>query len=216
MVSRQKPRKRRKKPPHCSRKAIFRSDHDSDPGLDTPVRPKFLKWNLRLSGQDVPKNMFENELGSAARRAFLASKHNFVKKLNFEIKQICKRPQIILKARLQNWGVWGRRRRIVATQWRKIAPKPLVLKRFASLDLFNFTAMNRHSQDEKKPPRKSLENEGGPQSPKMAFSRKSPISQLRFSEEKFAKRERQFRTTKQVVSENTGRLLTLPGPLINS
>ena len=98
----------------------------------------------------------------------------------------------------------------------RIAPKPLVLKRFVNLDLFNSTAIDRESKTLEKPCRESLEKQVGPDLTKNALFEKKKSEHV--SEVTFAKcrpsQSPKFRTVKQVVSETAGRQLTLPGPLM--
>ena len=115
--------KRRKKLINRSRQAIFRNDHYSDPRFDTPARPKFLRF--AFVQKNVKNAIFKTSSVLQPQGLFVVSKHKCVKKSNLKKKQMCKRPQAVLKTGLQNQGVWGRRRGIPTRTGAKSLPKPL-------------------------------------------------------------------------------------------
>ena len=79
--SNKKKLKRHKNPPNRSRKAICGDDPNSNRRRDTPapLRVKFAR-----APEKREKCPFQNELASAAPRAFLHYKPNFVKNSNFK------------------------------------------------------------------------------------------------------------------------------------
>ena len=78
------------------------------------------------------------------------------------------------------------------TRWHEIDPKPLVLKRFVYLDLFNSNAIDQQSKDEKNNRRGRASKKWAPIPKTASAFSKNPRSHLRFSEVKFAKCKPQF------------------------
>ena len=107
MVSKQNPEKD-EKPLHCSRKAIFCNDHDSDPRLDTPAP--------QISQICACPEKLNNAI---LKRARFCSPKGFSPQNTIWLNNRASK-ETILKEGLQ--------KRILEVQRREIAPKPLVLK----------------------------------------------------------------------------------------
>ena len=109
------------------------------------------------------KTSFENLLSSAAPGRFLPSKPKLVKISNFRKNKFVRPRKICVKNVLQHQGDTTGPTQINQTPQRKIAPKPLVLKGFASYYLFDcawkspdqkHTQKTKISPDRKKRPRR--------------------------------------------------------------
>ena len=97
-----KPRKRRKNPPHRSRKAVFDNDPNSDRRRDTPARPERLKF--ARAPEKMRKNaLFKTSSVLQPQRFFFFTLETQLR-LNLELRkiQIVTRQKIILKKGLQS------------------------------------------------------------------------------------------------------------------
>ena len=199
------PPKKTQKHPHRNHKAIF--------SRPRTARPNFLSFALVREKSD--KYHFQNDFGSAAPRPFLASKPNFDKNQKKKKKKkththICKRPKNDSQSRCA-------KSRRFKTCGHALAPNCSQTPCLQAFRVPGPLQLDRHRLTTQRWQKKT---EGEPRKkrsaliPQNAFFQKPPISHLRFSD--VAKCKPQFRTIEQVVSETTGRLLTLPGPLINS
>ena len=179
---------------NCSHQAIFWNDHYSDQRFDTPARPKFLRF--AFVRKNVKNAIFKTSLVLQPQGLFVVSKHKCVKKSNLKKKQTCKRPQKCSQnrsAKSRRLRTSKRNSRHALAQNRSQNPCFEVFRVFAPLRLHRYEPTRPRR---KQPPKKSLANEGGHRSSKMAFLQWDPISQLRFSEVKFAKCKPEFRTAK--------------------
>ena len=155
-----------------------------------------------------------NDLGSAIPRPFFGpKKHVEELRKNTSVRG----PEMILKRGLQNRGFLGRPKKLVDMHWRWIAPKPLVLKRFADMDLCRSTVIERDSKDAKNRPDESLEKTVWPRSQiQKPFSSTTPKKE--WHDWKFTESKPQFfaQENKGFQERRTGCQLTLPGPVDNS
>ena len=87
-LSKEKPLKNRKNPPHRSRKAIFGNKPDSNPKCDTPTRPKYHKLVL-VRKKNVKNAIFKTTLSSAAPSLFFCLQAQFGPKIR-NSKKNCK------------------------------------------------------------------------------------------------------------------------------
>ena len=188
------------------------SNPNRDGGVKTKTRQKLHK--LVRAREKWEKRHFQNLLGSAAPGLFLPSKTNLVKNSNFRKNKFVRRRKIYVKNGLQQEGATTGPTQFNQALQRKIAPKPLVLKRFASHYLLDCTW--------KSPDQKHT------QKTKICSDLKNDLDDLQNGIfEKPEKSEnsediwfpdtakKPFRAIKTVVSKRGGRKLTHGGPQIN-
>ena len=110
--------------------AAARIERNRDGGVNSKTRQKVQK--LVRGREKWEKRHFQNLLGSAAPGLFLASKTNLVKNSNFRKSKFVRRRKNCVKNGLQHEGATTGPTQFNQALQRKIAPKPLVYKRFAS------------------------------------------------------------------------------------
>ena len=157
--------KKNKRPPHCSNgKATCSRDHESDPRFDTPARPKFLKFALVRENVKMRPRF-------CSPKAFLGLKTQFRQKIEGRKNKFLRGPNIVLKhvSKIKSF------QDVEEEFWTRTGAKSLPNPLFWSVRRLWTSSTSPPWTDtpktKKKPPRKSLENEGGPWSSKMALSK---------------------------------------------
>ena len=165
---------------------------------------------LRLSGKNL-KNAFFKMTSVLQPQGRSWPQNQTLTKFGI-LKKNCKRHENYSQSRCAKSRCFRTSRRCCGHALARNRSQTPFFKHFACLDLFNSTDNPKMKKTAEGEPR---QQRWAP-IPKDALFRKPRFSHRRFSEVKFAKCKPQFRTIKHVVSETTGRLLALPGPLINS
>ena len=106
------------------------SNPNRDRGVNSQTRQKLHK--LVRAREKWEKRHFQNLLGSAAPGLLFPSKTNLVKNSNFRKNKFVRRRKNCVKNGLQHEGATAVPTQFNQAPQRKIAPKPLVFKRFAS------------------------------------------------------------------------------------
>ena len=183
-----------------------------DWGVKTKTRQKLHK--LGPARAKCEKRHFQNLFGSATPGLFLPSKTKLVKNSNLRKNKFVRHRKICVKNGLQHEGATTGPTQINQAPQRKIAPKPFVLKRFAShylLDCAWKSPDQKHTQKTKicsdlKNDLDDLQN-GIFEKPE-----KSENSEETWFPDTA---KRPFGAIKTVVSKRGGRKLTHGGPQIN-
>ena len=216
-LSKKKHRKTSEKPSAPQPQADFWQRPESNPNRDGAVKTKTRQKLHKLGPARAKweKRHFENLLGSAAPGLFLPSKTNLVKNSNFRKNKFVRRRKICVKNGLQHEGDTTGPTQINQAPQRKIAPKPLVLKGFAShylLDCAWKSPDQKHTQ-KRKFVRTAKNDLDDLQNGIFEKPEKSENSEETWFPDTAKKT---FRAIKTVVSKRGGRKWTHGGPQMNS
>ena len=212
-VSKKEPRKTRKKPSSPQPQTDFWQRPESNPNRGHSYAPKTCQkfHKLVLAREKMGKTSFSKRPQFCSPRPFFAFQTQFGQEFELPKKQICETPKNYSQKFVQHRGDTTGPTQVNEAPQRKIAPKPLVFKCFASyclLDCASKTPDQKHAQKTKF---FSDRKKNDSTTSKMVFL-KNPKNPKTVRKLDFRKPQKnRFRATKTVVSKRGGRKWTLGG-----